>query len=183
MLTFVRVIPAGTNSAAPVGRIRLGFEKRCVSRQRVCMEDGIEAGLILPRGTVLKDGDVVLTEEGLAAEIKASREELSEAVCPDAQGVARLAYHLGNRHAVVMVGDGFIRYPRDPVLDRMTLGLGFTVNHVEAAFQPEAGAYGFTPGDAMISLLSKPVAIRKPGASSGQISSAGAIGAEGGLTP
>lgn len=160
MTRFVRVVPAAATSAAPAGRIWLDHTRRCVSRQRVRLEDGREAGLILPRGTVLRDGDLVLSEDGQAAEITASPEELSEAACPDAVALARLAYHLGNRHAVVMIVGRGVRYPRDPVLDRMVLGLGHAVRHVSAPFEPESGAYEFTAADALIALRSTPPEIR-----------------------
>ncbi len=167
MLTFVRVVPAAANSAAPAGRVWLGFEKRCVSRQRVRLEDGAEAGLILPRGTWLRDGDLLEAEDGLTMEVRASLEELSEVRCPDALSMARAAYHLGNRHAPVMLAQGAVKYPADPVLDRMLAGMGLAVRRVMEPFQPESGAYDFTLADARMSLLSSVPVILKPNAASG----------------
>ena len=161
MLTFVRASPAAA-SAASEGMLWLSFEKRCVSRQRVRLENGVEAGLVLPRGTVLRDGDILESEEGRTALVRASLEELSLALCPDPLSTARVAYHLGNRHACVMLGEGAVRYLADHVLDQLVAGLGITVRRVREPFQPEAGAYGFTPADAMISLLSVPPALRRP---------------------
>ena len=169
MTTFVRVVSAAATETAPEGRIWLDHARRCVSRQRVRLEDGREAGLILPRGTVLRDGDLVLSEDGQAARIKASPEELSETACPDALALARLAYHLGNRHAVLMLLPGAVRYPRDPVLDRMVRGLGHGVSHVSAPFEPESGAYEFTMADAVMALRSTPPEIRGGSAGPGPV--------------
>lgn len=167
MLTFVRVSQASA-SVVPEGRLWLSFERRCLSRQRVRLEDGEEAGLFLPRGTVLRDGDILESPEGRAIRVLASLEELSLALCPDPLSTARVAYHLGNRHACVMLGEGSVRYPADHVLDQLVEGLGIAVQRVREPFQPEAGAYGFTPADAMISLLSSPPALRRAQAAPGE---------------
>ena len=159
MLTFVRVAPAAANSAAPEGRVWLSFEKRCVSRQRVRMENGVDVGLILPRGTRLKDGDLLLSEDGRVVQVRASLEELSDVLCPDSLTMAQVAYHLGNRHACIMLDGGSVKYPADSVLDQMVTGMGIAVRRVMEPFQPESGAYDFTPVDARISLLSTPPAI------------------------
>jgi len=55
--------------------------------------------------------------------------------------LARAAYHLGNRHIWLQVGEGWLRYLADPVLDDMVRSLGFDVVSEEAPFEPEAGAY------------------------------------------
>jgi urease accessory protein len=125
------------------------------------MEDGVEVGLILPRGTRLKDGDVLLAEDGRSVQVRASLEELSVVLCPDALTMARVAYHLGNRHASIMLGEGSVKYPADSVLDQMITGMGMVVRRVREPFQPESGAYDFTPVDAQISLLSNPPTILK----------------------
>lgn len=162
MRTFVRMA-ATAESPAPVGRVWLSYQGRCVSRQRVRLEDGTEAGLILPRGTRLKDGDVLIAGDGSAVLVRALREELSLAVCPTPRLQARVAYHLGNRHAAVMLEEAAVTYPADPVLDQMVTGMGVTVRRVMAPFQPESGAYDFTPGDALASLLSTPPAVLRAG--------------------
>jgi urease accessory protein len=53
-----------------------------------------------------------------------------------------VAYHLGNRHVPVEVGEGFLRIAHDHVLEGMIAGLGGAIRHLKAAFEPEAGAYG-----------------------------------------
>jgi urease accessory protein len=63
------------------------------------------------------------------------------AVCADAASLARAAYHLGNRHVPVQVGEGFLRIAADHVLEGMLQGLGATLERMQAPFEPEAGAY------------------------------------------
>ena len=60
----------------------------------------------------------------------------------DPKALARAAYHLGNRHVPVQVGDGWLRYLADHVLDDMLRGLGLEPKSEQAPFEPESGAYG-----------------------------------------
>jgi urease accessory protein len=120
----------------------LTFELRQKSRLRTVLADGEEIGLFLDRGTVLRDGDTLLADDGRIVRVKAAVEELLEARCDDVLSLARAAWHLGNRHAAVQVGDNWIRLAADEVLASMLRGLGATVAAVRAPFEPEGGAYG-----------------------------------------
>jgi urease accessory protein len=62
--------------------------------------------------------------------------------CTNQHELARAAYHLGNRHVPVQIGDGFLRIAADHVLCDMLLGLGAKVQELQAPFEPESGAYG-----------------------------------------
>jgi urease accessory protein len=55
--------------------------------------------------------------------------------------LARAAYHLGNRHVPVQVGDGYLRLAADHVLELMLKGLGARITPRRVPFEPEAGAY------------------------------------------
>jgi urease accessory protein len=57
------------------------------------------------------------------------------------RALLRAAYHLGNRHVPLEVGEGYLRYLQDHVLDAMLCDLGLSVSAEEAPFEPEAGAY------------------------------------------
>ena len=129
-------LEAGAGEAA--GRLSLPFEYRQRSRQRATLDSGEEIGLVLPRGLVLRGGDRVLASDGRVFEVAAAAEKLAHI---EAAGLARIAYHLGNRHVPVQVGDGFLRIAQDHVLEDMVRHLGATVTHLEAPFEPEAGAY------------------------------------------
>lgn len=132
---------AATDAAVAV-TLTLPFEKRQRSRLSVCLDDGRPAGLFLPRGTVLRDGDRLRAADGLVAQVRAAPEPVSTAVSGEPAALLRAAYHLGNRHVAVQIGEGWLRYLRDHVLDGMVAGLGLTVSHETAPFEPEAGAYG-----------------------------------------
>jgi urease accessory protein len=119
----------------------LPFELRTRSRLRTMLSNGEEAGLVLERGTVLRGGDVLAADDGRTIEVVAAQEEVSTARASDASQLARVAYHLGNRHVALQIGEGWLRYQHDHVLDEMVIGLGSTVTVEHAPFEPEAGAY------------------------------------------
>jgi urease accessory protein len=120
-------------------KLILPFEQRQKSRLRAKAENGEDVALILPRGRVLRGGDRVTATDGREVEIVAAPEKLLHI---ESAELARVAYHLGNRHVPLQVGPGFLRIAEDHVLEEMVRKLGARVSHVEAAFEPEAGAYG-----------------------------------------
>jgi urease accessory protein len=122
--------------------LALPFELRQKSRLRTTLASGEEIGLFLDRGTVLRDGDLLLADDGRVVRVKAVPEDLLEARLAGAEELARAAWHLGNRHAAVQVGDGWLRFAVDDVLAAMLRGQGATVVAVRAPFEPEGGAYG-----------------------------------------
>ena len=119
----------------------LPFELRQRSRLRATTASGTELALLLPRGTVLRDGDRLRAVNGLIIAVQAATESVSTARSDDVAQFARVCYHLGNRHMPLQVGAGWLRYLADHVLDRMVAELGLTVVHEQAPFEPEAGAY------------------------------------------
>ncbi len=123
------------------GRLRLPFDARQKSRLRAKLESGEEVALMLARGEVLRGGDLVTASDGRVIEVVAEPEKLLHVECADRVQLARIAYHLGNRHVPVQVGDGFLRLAHDHVLEEMVKQLGGEVTHAEAPFEPEAGAY------------------------------------------
>jgi urease accessory protein len=125
----------------PRGRLELPFDLRQKSRLRTALTTGEEVVLALPRGMVLRGGDWVVATDGRVIEVVASRESVFHVLCPSPLGLARAAYHLGNRHVPLQLGDGWLRIGADHVLEEMLKGLGATVIALEAPFEPEAGAY------------------------------------------
>lgn len=128
-----------------VDRLELDFNYRTKSRLRARLASGDEAGLFLPRGTVLRGGQKLRASDGRIIEVVAAAEDLLEARCANATDLARAAFHLGNRHVAVEVGcdagGGWLRLQADHVLEGMLRGLGASVCSLWAAFEPEAGAY------------------------------------------
>ena len=123
----------------PILKLVLPFDLRQKSRLRARADNGEDVALILPRGKVLRDGERVQATDGREVEIVAAPEKLAHIECAD---LARIAYHLGNRHVPLQLGQGFVRIAEDHVLEEMARKLGARVSRVEAPFEPEPGAYG-----------------------------------------
>ena len=122
-------------------QLLLPFDLRSRSRFRARLVSGEEVGVQLSRGQILRGGDRLLIEDGRVVEVRAAPESVSTVRTPDARLLARAAYHLGNRHVALQVGDGWLRYGHDHVLDDMVRGLGAEITLEQAPFEPEAGAY------------------------------------------
>jgi urease accessory protein len=137
--------PEGT-PLVPGGTVTLTFEERRRSRLRAMLDDGRELALLLPRGTVLHDGDLLRAHDGsVVVAVRAAAENLSVARSSEPRLLARVAYHLGNRHVPVEVGDGWVAYEHDHVLDTMVRALGLQTETRVAAFEPEVGAFHGDP--------------------------------------
>lgn len=129
---------------APVpcsARLTLPFELRQKSRFKARLDDGREVGLVLPRGGLLRGGDCLVADDGTTVLVQAAPEAVSTAYAHGAKLLAEAAYHLGNRHVRLQIGDGWARYLRDHVLDAMVAALGLQVAHECAPFEPLGGAY------------------------------------------
>lgn len=131
-------IPRSAYKVEVRGQLKLPFESRQKSRLKTKLVSGEDVGLMLPRGEILRGGDLVTASDGRVIEIVAEPEKVLHIETKD---LAKVAYHLGNRHVPVQVGEGFLRIMEDHVLEEMVQKLGAKVSHVEAPFEPEAGAY------------------------------------------
>jgi urease accessory protein len=139
MDTFNSIIT--TPSVLIKNKLSLPFDKRQKSRQRAVTLAGEVVFIQLPRGTVMRDGQFLSSEQGQILEITAALESVSTVSTQSSEQLARLAYHLGNRHVALQVGSNWVRYLQDPVLDKMVAGLGLTVVSSCCPFEPEPGAY------------------------------------------
>lgn len=119
----------------------LAFAERQKSRLKIVLDSGEEAGIVLAHGTKLRAGDVLASTNGVQLRIAAALEPVSTVTAGHPRDLARVCYHLGNRHVPLQIGDGWVRYEHDHVLDAMVAGLGFSVVHEQATFEPEQGAY------------------------------------------
>ncbi|WP_413723402.1 urease accessory protein UreE [Sodalis sp. RH24] len=131
---------------AATATVTLDLDTRIKSRAQVRLDDGREAGLLLPRGQVIRGGDVLATEDGgEVVRVIAAPETVSTVYARDTLLLARVCYHLGNRHVPLQIERDWVRYQHDHVLDAMVMGLGAAVRTEQAAFEPEAGAYQSAP--------------------------------------
>ena len=123
-------------------QVVLAYDQRERCRLRVQLQSGAEAALFLPRGSVLRDSDLLTGPEGAVVRVLAASEATYRVGAADANALLRCAFHLGNRHSQVQIGEGYLRIRADPVLRDMLRGLGASVEEEQAPFQPEPGAYG-----------------------------------------
>jgi urease accessory protein len=121
--------------------LKLPFELRQKSRLRTRLASGEEAGLFLEHGAILRGGDYLKASDGRVVRVVAADEDLMQASCNTPFALARAAYHLGNRHVPVQIGEGWLRFQADEVLAQMLRGLNADVLTLAAPFEPEAGAY------------------------------------------
>jgi urease accessory protein len=96
--------------------------------------------LDLAEAAQLKDGDGLVFEDGRVVRVIAAKEPLLE-ITGDPHLLQRVAWHLGNRHVPAQLLSNAVRIAPDHVLEKMLIDLGARVAHIEAAFDPEAGAY------------------------------------------
>ncbi|HHX4176352.1 TPA: urease accessory protein UreE [Citrobacter braakii] len=122
--------------------VTLPIDIRVKSRARVTLNDGREAGLMLPRGLLLRSGDLLTTEDGSEViEVIAAPESVSVVRCADPFLLAKACYHLGNRHVPLQILPDELRYHHDYVLDAMLRQFSLEVTFAQLPFEPEAGAY------------------------------------------
>ena len=126
----------------PYGELLLPYDLRIRSRLRTRLVSGEEAVLKTERGAVLRGGECLKSEDGRVVRVAAAPEKVMHVVCASQFELTRAAYHLGNRHVPVEIGDGYLRIAADHVLGDMLQGLGAKVHELEAPFEPESGAYG-----------------------------------------
>ena len=142
MIRARTLVPAGSwDASIAADKVVLPHDGR--HRRRIAMrgEGDVVFLLDLAEATRMKDGDGIALEDGRMVAVVAAEEPVAEIVAKDAHHLARLAWHLGNRHVAAQLLADRIRIARDPVLEEMARGLGATVAVVEASFEPEGGAY------------------------------------------
>ena len=134
--------PAGEwNAAACLDQVVLDADERHRRRAMLTARGGLKFLLDLPQATMLHDGDGLVLEDGSIIGVVARPEPLIEIAAGSAHDVARLAWHLGNRHTEVQVVGDRLRIRRDHVLEEMLVKLGARLTPIDAPFEPERGAY------------------------------------------
>jgi urease accessory protein len=137
----IAVKAADSWSGQPADRVVLDYDDR--HRRRIAMtgNKGTAFLLDLPSPAELRGGDALLLEDGRLVEVVAASEALLEIRCVDERHLARVAWHIGNRHVPAQMLSHALRIRRDHVLADLALQLGAQVAEIDAPFMPEGGAY------------------------------------------
>jgi urease accessory protein len=149
MLSVNKLIPQGRGLAKVLlqraARVELDWDVRCKSRFDATDSSGRALGVFLPRGTVVRGGDVLVAEDGSLIAVKAAQQPVMVVKhCPDhgsSFDLLRAAYHLGNRHVQLELQPDRLLLEPDSVLAEMLDRMHLHVSQEHAAFEPEAGAY------------------------------------------
>ena len=149
MLQISKLIPQG-QGLAPVlvkraSTLELDWDVRQKSRFDATDSLGRALGVFLPRGTLVRGGDVLVAEDGSMVRVIAAPQAVLRITACTAHGspfdLTRAAYHLGNRHVPIELQPDHLKIEPDHVLADMLRAMHLTVEEVEEAFEPEGGAY------------------------------------------
>jgi urease accessory protein len=125
-----------------IDRVVLDADERHRRRITLTGERGTKFLLDLPHATALRDGDGLVLDDGAIVLVAGKPEALIEITATSPDELARLAWHIGNRHTDVQIVGDKLRIRHDHVLEDMLRGLGARLAPIEAPFDPEHGAYG-----------------------------------------
>jgi urease accessory protein len=150
MLTASKLMPQG-QGLAPVllkraATIELDWDVRQKSRFDATDSQGRQLGVFLPRGTLVRGGDVLVAEDGSLVRVLAAPQAVLVITHCTAHGtpfdLVRAAYHLGNRHVPIELKPDHLKIEPDHVLADMLRAMHLIVREELLAFEPEGGAYG-----------------------------------------
>ncbi|MBY0531415.1 MAG: urease accessory protein UreE [Xanthobacteraceae bacterium] len=142
MIRATEVLPSGQwNRGTEADSIELPHDGR--HRRRIAMRGAKDTVFLLDltEATMLHDGDGLKLEDGRIVRVIAASEPIAEITASDPHHLARIAWHLGNRHVPAQILADRIRIGRDHVLEELMVKLGAKVARIEAPFDPEGGAY------------------------------------------
>jgi urease accessory protein len=126
--------------------VTLDWDTRCKSRFDATDSTGRQLGVFLPRGTVVRGGDVLVAEDGSLVRVEAAPQTVLRITACAEHGspfdLMRAAYHLGNRHVPIELRTDHLKIEPDHVLAEMLRVMHMTVAEVQESFEPEGGAYG-----------------------------------------
>ena len=149
MLTVNKLIPQGQGLASALlkraGTVELDWDVRQKSRFDATDSFGRSLGVFLPRGTVVRGGDVLVAEDGSLVRVHAAPQQVLRITHCQTHGtpydLIRAAYHLGNRHVPIELKPDHLQIEPDHVLADMLRAMHLIVQPVEQPFEPENGAY------------------------------------------
>src|SRR5262245_28865459 len=124
MLTVNKLIARGQGLAAALIRrapsVELSWDIRRKSRFDTTDSHGRALGVFLPRGSVVRGGDVLVGEDGSLIAVKAAPQPVLVVRHCTQHGspfdLLRAAYHLGNRHVELELRSDHLKLEPDHVL-------------------------------------------------------------------
>lgn len=149
MIQVSKLLPQG-QGLAPVllkraTTVELDWDVRQKSRFAATDSAGRELGIFLPRGTLVRGGDVLVAEDGSMVRVVATPQPVLVIThCPNHGtpfDLTRAAYHLGNRHVPIELQPDHLKIEPDHVLADMLRAMHLIVKEQNLAFEPEGGAY------------------------------------------
>src|SRR3990167_1052012 len=156
MLQVSKIMPQGAG-LSPVllkraATVELDWDVRQKSRFECTDSQGRSVGVFLPRGSVVRGGDVLVAQDGSLIKVLAAPQSVLKIThCPNhgtAFDLTRAAYHLGNRHVPIELRPDHLKIEPDHVLADMLRAMHLTVVEAREPFEPEGGAYGTHPSAA-----------------------------------
>ena len=149
MLTVNKLIPKARGLAAVLVKraasVELDWDVRQKSRFDAIDSSGRTLGVFLPRGTVVRGGDMLVAEDGTVIVVKAASQPVMVVSACAEHGnpfdLLRAAYHLGNRHVQLELQPEHLKLEPDHVLAGMLRQMHLIVTETTSAFEPDSGAY------------------------------------------
>jgi urease accessory protein len=149
LLAVGKCIPQGRGLAPVLLRraatVELDWDVRQKSRFEAADSQGRRLGVFLPRGTVVRGGDVLVAQDGSLVRVLAAPQPVLRITPCATHGspfdLVRAAYHLGNRHVPIELAPTHLQIEPDHVLAELLRAMHLVVQEVQAPFEPEGGAY------------------------------------------
>jgi urease accessory protein len=149
MITVSKHMPRGAGLAAVLlkraATVELDWDIRQKSRFEATDSLGRQLGIFLPRGTVVRGGDVLVAQDGSLIRVIAAAQTVLRITHCTQHGspfdLMRAAYHLGNRHVPIELKPDHLKIEPDHVLADLLRAMHLIVSTVDEAFEPESGAY------------------------------------------
>jgi len=142
MLRAIEVLASGAWKGKPADIVELDYEGRTRRRISLTAKGGLTFLLDLATPPLLRAGDGLRLEDGRIIAVEAASERLLQISCRDPRLLARIVWHLGNRHLATEIAARVLHIRDDHVIAEMVRGLGGEVRIVSRPFNPEGGAYG-----------------------------------------
>src|SRR3954470_9155175 len=141
MLRVVRIVTSGGADARHIDSVILNSGQRRLQNGQFTGVNGTAIAAMLPEPVLLRNGDALELDDGTIVDVVIEPEPLIEIRGNDLTHLARLAWHLGDRHVPVQILANRLRMRPDAALEKMLKALGARLAEIEAPFDPEGGAY------------------------------------------